>query len=205
MAILVLRRYLLGVPHRRPLRTSTRPLLAVALGASLFGCEACGSTSTLEQVSETTPTPTPVPTTQSPPPVAEPSPPPPVEPERPAEPAPPLAITTRVSGGDVEVSIVNESDATVSFASTLVLESRDGESWREVTSRGRFVARLDAERALPECAELVRGASLELTFASLAGDPAPDPASVPAGEHRFVVTSCNGTGRTEGPAFTPSR
>lgn len=184
----------------------TPSLLVLAACASLFGC-GCGSTSTQERASEpsvtseptTTPEPTSAPVT--PPPTT-----PPEVPPTPSEPAPPLTITTHLDRDDVQLSITNETDASVSFASRLLLESRaaSGE-WTEVTSRGRFVARLDAERPLPECAELVRGASLELSFPSLAGDPAPQAASLPGGEHRFVVTSCNGTGRTEGAPFTASR
>ena len=188
------------------LSRSTPSLLVIATCVSVLGCGACGSTSTQERASEPAPTsetadePTPATTSVS----AEP-PPTTTEPPVPSEPAPPVAITTRVERGEVHVSISNETEETVSFASRLVLESRQGEVWTENTSHGAFVARLDAEHALPACAELVRGASLELSFPSLAGDPASSASSVPAGEHRFVVMGCQGSGRTEGAPFTASR
>ncbi len=103
----------------------------------------------------------------------------------------------------VTVTLTNATREPVSFASALLLEQRGGDgAWSTVTSRGHLVARLDAEQALPECAELVAGASLELPFDGVAGpDCSPcDPPS--AGTYRVVVTSCNGTGRTEGATFT---
>jgi hypothetical protein len=131
---------------------------------------------------------------------AEPAPPPTL----PIEPAPALTVTTRVEGADVLVTLSNESSGPVSFASELILESQASGAWEPVHARGRFVARLDAEHALPPCAALVAGASLELTYPGLVGTEPEDRAEA-QGAHRFVVTSCSGTGRNEAAAFTVSR
>lgn len=187
------------------LTRSTRSLLVLAACWSLLGCGACGSTSTQERITEPTPTSEPTPPETTPPP-ADPPPTVVVDPPPPSEPAPALTITTRLERDDVQVSISNDSDAHVTFASQLRLEAREASGeWSEITSRGRFVARLDADHPLPECAELVRGASLELSFPGLVAEPAPAPPPRLEGELRFVVTSCNGTGRTEGAPFTAPR
>jgi hypothetical protein len=190
-------------PHA--LSRSTPSMLVLVTCVSLFGCGACGSTSTQERASEPTPT-SETPAEATPATTSVPHDPPPTTTEQrpPSEPAPSVTITTRVDRGEVHVSITNETDDTVSFASRLVLESRDGDAWTANTSRGAFVATLDAEHPLPACAQLVRGASLELSFPALAGDPAPASSAPPGGEHRFVVTGCQGTGRTEGAPFTAS-
>lgn len=183
-------------------RLASHSPLALLLCLGLLGCEACGA----GQAADPGPTePTP-PTTHAPEP-APPEPPPTVEatpePSVPSEPAPPLTVTSRVEGADVLVTIANDSSATVSFASELVLESHGTGAWAPITSRGRFVAALDATHPLPACAELAPGASLELSFPALVGLE-PTDAAAARGAHRFVVTSCNGTGRTEAAAFTVS-
>jgi hypothetical protein len=190
------RRYLLDVP-----RLAHSPLVLV-LSASLLGCEACGAGRAADPgPSEPAP-----PVTQAPEPEHTPEPPPTVEPTPeppPSEPAPALTVASRVEGANVLVTIANDSGATVSFASELVLESHDTGSWAPVTARGHFVATLDATHPLPACAELVAGASLELSFPALVGTE-PTEAAAAHGEHRFVLTSCNGTGRTEAAPFTVS-
>ena len=173
------------------------------LSAGLFGCEACGAGRAADPgpnepeppVTQQALAPTPP---EAPPPV-EPTP----EPPPPAEPAPALTVTSRVEGANVIVTIANDSSATVSFASELLLESHGASAWTAVTSRGHFVAALDATHPLPPCAELVAGASLELSFPALVGAD-PHDAAAARGEYRFVVTSCNGTGRTEAATFTVS-
>ncbi len=191
-------RYLLCV-----LRLVPHSPLILVLSASLFGCEACGA-GTAADPGPSEPEP---PVTQaSPEPAPRETPPPSEPPPAPtpaAEPAPALTVSTRLEGANVLVTIANDSSTTVAFASELVLESNDGGTWAPVTSRGHFVAALDAEHPLPPCAELVAGASLELSFPALVGTE-PSAAAAARGEHRFVVTSCNGTGRTEAASFTVS-
>ncbi|MFO0711263.1 MAG: hypothetical protein U0353_15550 [Sandaracinus sp.] len=187
-------------------RRSSWFVLLVCLG--LFGCEACGShTSTDPGASEPVPPSDPPPS--DPPPSTAPAdppsdpppsdPPPTAPPPPPSEPAPALSLTTRWDGARATVVLANESGAAVQFSSRLLLERRDGEAWRDA-ARGSFVAQLDAEHALPECAELVSGASLELVFPAASGTGGPS--APPEGVHRFVVTSCGGAGRLEGPPFT---
>jgi len=177
--------------------------LALASCLPLLGCQACGSTTSHDPGPRETPAPVlPDPPPPSTTPDPEP-PPPPEQPPTPGEPAPPITVEAARSERGVTVTLTNATREPLSFASTLVLEQRDGDgAWSAVTSRGRLVARLDAEQALPACAELVPGASLELPFDGVAGpDCSPcDPPS--AGTYRVVVTSCNGTARTESAPFT---
>jgi len=177
--------------------------LALASYLPLLGCQACGSTASQEPG----PRETPVPTTTDPVASAttsdpEPAPLPDPTPAPPSEAAPLLTVEAARTDRGVTVTLTNATREPVSFAASLVLEQRGGDdAWSTVTSRGHLVARLDAEQALPECAELVAGASLELPFDGVAGaDCAPCEPPAP-GAYRVVVTSCNGTGRTESAPF----
>lgn len=179
--------------------------LALTACLPLLGCQACGSAASQEPGPRETPEPAPTGST-TPPPTSEPEPevtPPP--PTTPTEPAPPLSVEATRTDRGVSVSLTNETREPLSFASALVLEQQGAdETWSAVTTRGHFTARLDAEHALPDCAELVPGASLELEFVAVAGTDCASCAPAAPGRYRFTVTSCNGTGRTPSPAFTVS-
>lgn len=144
-------------------------------------------------------------TTQAAPEVAAPSAPAavatPTAPTPPPEPAPTVSVRIEEVPGSLArtpsvwtVTIANEGSETARFASRLVLERVENGEGHVVTSPGPLVAMLDEAHPLPECAELVRGALLELPFPALA--------EAAAGDYRVVVTSCNGTGRVEAAPFT---
>jgi hypothetical protein len=109
--------------------------------------------------------------------------------------------TTRTPTG-ATVTLANRTTEPVRFASLLVLERVVEGRGEALPARGRMLARLAADRPLPECAELLPGALLELGFDGLRGEACTECDAPPVGDYRFVATSCNGTGRAEGPTFT---
>jgi len=102
-----------------------------------------------------------------------------------AEEAP--ALTLFVTNDDRHVTLVlqNRGRANVRFSSSVLLETIEASPTTE-----RLPLHLDEARPLPICAELAPGALLEL-------DTTPS-----AGAHRFVLTSCDGSARTESERFT---
>lgn len=179
--------------------------LALASCLPLLGCQACGSAASQEPGPRETPEPS-ASGAQTPPPRPDPEPPPTSTsppPTVPGEPAPAVTIEATRTERGVTVTLTNATREPLSFASALVLEQRSADdAWTSVTTRGHLTARLDAERALPDCAELVAGASLELPFDGIAGPDCAPCAPPTPGTYRVVVTSCNGTGRTESAPFT---
>lgn len=177
--------------------------LATTLAVAGLGCESCGSSTPRATVSEQAPRAEepvlePDLTPPSEPPPAEL---PPDEPQPPSEPAPLLTLDTRWEGGRASVSVANRTPEPVRFASRLVLERVNGDTGTPLADRGELRAHLDADRPLPDCAELAPGAHLELTFDGLRG-PGCSACDAPSpGTYRFVVTSCDGRSRTDGPSF----
>lgn len=99
------------------------------------------------------------------------------------EAAPSLTLSITKNHNHVTLALQNRGRANVRFNSNVLLES-------DATSEPqRLSLRLDEARPLPSCAELAPGALLEL-------DATPS-----AGEHRFVLTSCDGNARTESESF----
>jgi len=193
-------RYSVGVRTGQPMTFRLALALSLAGGLLMLGCESCGSVPPRALAESEHPS---APTHEAPaeappadpPPLSDP--PPPVR-----ELAPALTLSTSRTASAVVLTIANRTTEPVSFASHLVLERvADGQGEAQ-TDRGELLARLDAERTLPECTSLVAGALLELSFENLAGPgctrcEAPEP-----GDYRFVITSCDGSARTEGPILT---
>lgn len=99
------------------------------------------------------------------------------------EAAPSLTLSVTKKDGRVTLALQNRGRANVRFNSNVLLESGANAEPQSLSLR------LDEARPLPACAELAPGAILEL-------DATPS-----AGEHRFVLTSCDGNARTESESF----
>jgi hypothetical protein len=184
-----------GIPPRR-----LAWALALTLAVAGLGCESCGSTTPRSEAPdppltdparEVVPDPTPPAVT---PPVEAP-------PDPPAEPAPELALTSSWGGEGASLRIANRTTEPARFAAVLVLERVTEAGAEAVADRGVLRAHLDADRPLPDCAELVPGAHLELVYAGLRGEGCTACEAPPPGSYRFVLTSCDGRSRTEGPSF----
>ena len=99
------------------------------------------------------------------------------------ESAPLLTLSVTNHHDRITLALQNRGRTSVRFNSNVLLESGTN------AEPQRLSLRLDEARPLPSCAELAPGALLEL-------DATPS-----AGEHRFVLTSCDGNARTESESF----
>ncbi len=192
-------RYSVGVRTGQPMTFRLAVALSLGGGLLMLGCESCGSVPPRALAESEHPSTLSGERPAEPPPS---DPPPPSEPPPAPEPAPALTLTTSRTASAVLLTLANRTAEPVSFASHLVLERvLDGQGELQ-TDRGELLARLDAERALPECTSLVAGALLELSFENLAGPGCTRCEPPEPGDYRFVITSCDGRARTEGPILT---
>lgn len=99
------------------------------------------------------------------------------------ESAPLLTLLITKHHNRITLALQNRGRTNVRFSSNVLLESGAN------AEPQRLSLRLDEARPLPSCAELAPGALLELE------------ATPSAGEHRFVLTSCDGNARTESESF----
>lgn len=99
------------------------------------------------------------------------------------ESAPLLTLLITKHHNRITLALQNRGRTNVRFNSNVLLESGAN------AEPQRLSLRLDEARPLPSCAELAPGALLELE------------ATPSAGEHRFVLTSCDGNARIESESF----
>lgn len=99
------------------------------------------------------------------------------------ESAPLLTLLITKHHDRITLALQNRGRTNVRFNSNVLLESGAN------AEPQRLSLRLDEARPLPSCAELAPGALLELE------------ATPSAGEHRFVLTSCDGNARIESESF----
>lgn len=122
----------------------------------------------------------------------------------PPEPPPSVTLTQEVSRyGVVSVSVANRSEGPVRVGLHLALEREAEGEFAAADDLGAFDLTLAG--TTDPCVEILSGAELRESFGCLRGDQrgGGEHGCVPAarGRYRFVATSCDRAGRTEGEPF----